>query len=245
MSQDVSLIFVAHRHIKVTHVNLPCIISWIWFCITLWETCEIALSLITRKYVFIRIACELVYQLGHSWAYKLMGHSCHSTRHKHIFYFFSMAYQIPIIDFKDFETRSAEIAKEVFQACTTIGFFYVSNHGIPQDMIDSAFALVRMIYLWRHVSWLNNDDSPSSTMTCHLTSRTNRPSKTIVDTLVSMYKGKVDMMLGFMAYLLVFIVDLILIVRNKVITKSKASLYCIAHGMLLTTIPIWCTYWSL
>lgn len=58
-----------------------------------------------------------------------------------------MAYQIPIIDFKDFETRSAEIAKEVFQACTTIGFFYVSNHGIPQDMIDSAFALVRMIYL--------------------------------------------------------------------------------------------------
>lgn len=53
-----------------------------------------------------------------------------------------MTYQIPIIDFKDFETRSAEIAKEVYEACTTIGFFYVANHGIPQEMIDDAFALV-------------------------------------------------------------------------------------------------------
>ncbi|CDH50488.1 oxidoreductase [Lichtheimia corymbifera JMRC:FSU:9682] len=57
-----------------------------------------------------------------------------------------MTYQIPIIDFKDFETRSAEIAKEVYEACTTIGFFYVANHGIPQEMIDDAFALSKQYY---------------------------------------------------------------------------------------------------
>ncbi|KAI9310308.1 hypothetical protein BX666DRAFT_1870365 [Dichotomocladium elegans] len=53
---------------------------------------------------------------------------------------------IPIIDFSDFATRSAEIAKQVFDACTTIGFFYVSNHGVSSAMIDDLFELSKKFY---------------------------------------------------------------------------------------------------
>ncbi|KAI9476226.1 MAG: hypothetical protein EXX96DRAFT_576291 [Benjaminiella poitrasii] len=48
---------------------------------------------------------------------------------------------IPIIDFSDYETNPKRIAKEVFNACKTIGFFYMKNHGLPQDDIDHAFEL--------------------------------------------------------------------------------------------------------
>mmetsp|Transcript_13934 Transcript_13934/g.30456 ORF Transcript_13934/g.30456 Transcript_13934/m.30456 type:complete len:544 (+) Transcript_13934:160-1791(+) len=47
--------------------------------------------------------------------------------------------QVPVIDVSS--SRSAEeIADELFQAATTVGFFSVVNHGIPQEAIDSAFA---------------------------------------------------------------------------------------------------------
>ncbi|KAI8067901.1 hypothetical protein BC940DRAFT_300743 [Gongronella butleri] len=45
---------------------------------------------------------------------------------------------IPIIDFsQDKQT----VAKHVLEACSTIGFFYMVNHGLPQADIDRAFAL--------------------------------------------------------------------------------------------------------
>lgn len=50
--------------------------------------------------------------------------------------------EIPVIDVngifsKDIEDRKA-VAAQIRQAATTIGFFYMKNHGIPQDTIASA-----------------------------------------------------------------------------------------------------------
>ncbi len=52
--------------------------------------------------------------------------------------------EIPIIDFAPmFGTDSAAkhaLAAELRHACTEIGFFYIKNHGVPQDLIDATFA---------------------------------------------------------------------------------------------------------
>jgi isopenicillin N synthase-like dioxygenase len=52
--------------------------------------------------------------------------------------------EIPIIDFapmlgSDAAAKHA-LAAELRHACTEIGFFYIRNHGIPQDLIDATFA---------------------------------------------------------------------------------------------------------
>ena len=52
--------------------------------------------------------------------------------------------QIPIIDlgcYLDGKPEALEaLAAEIKHACQTIGFFYIQNHGIPQDLIGNAFA---------------------------------------------------------------------------------------------------------
>ncbi|WP_158968250.1 isopenicillin N synthase family dioxygenase [Chachezhania sediminis] len=48
---------------------------------------------------------------------------------------------IPRIDMSDFHARKAEITEDLWQAATGIGFFQLENHGIPQALIDEAFAL--------------------------------------------------------------------------------------------------------
>ncbi|KAL4863232.1 hypothetical protein BDV12DRAFT_189845 [Aspergillus spectabilis] len=55
----------------------------------------------------------------------------------------SLADKIPIIDLTNmrsphFEERKA-VAKEVCDACTNVGFFYIKNHGVPQELVDGAF----------------------------------------------------------------------------------------------------------
>jgi hypothetical protein len=49
---------------------------------------------------------------------------------------------IPIVDFKDFKTNPKKVAQDVFEACKSIGFFYMINHDLPQADIDRAFELV-------------------------------------------------------------------------------------------------------
>jgi isopenicillin N synthase-like dioxygenase len=49
---------------------------------------------------------------------------------------------IPIIDFSQ---DPNVVAEQVLAACSTIGFFYMVNHGLPQDQVDRAFALVSFI----------------------------------------------------------------------------------------------------
>jgi isopenicillin N synthase-like dioxygenase len=48
--------------------------------------------------------------------------------------------QIPIIDFAPFFTESEgdrrKVANQIYEACHDIGFMYLRNHGIPQELID-------------------------------------------------------------------------------------------------------------
>lgn len=44
--------------------------------------------------------------------------------------------KIPIIDIGSYSLDKQKIAKELDEACTTSGFFYVSNHGISPELID-------------------------------------------------------------------------------------------------------------
>lgn len=48
---------------------------------------------------------------------------------------------IPQIDMSDFAGRRAEITQALWQAATEIGFFQLTNHGIPQSLVDEAFAM--------------------------------------------------------------------------------------------------------
>ena len=45
----------------------------------------------------------------------------------------------PVIDLANFEERRSEIVQELMDAATVVGFFYIRNHEIPQDLIDAAF----------------------------------------------------------------------------------------------------------
>eukprot|EP00877_Chromochloris_zofingiensis_P004722 jgi/Chrzof1/14250/Cz08g31020.t1 len=44
---------------------------------------------------------------------------------------------IPVVDLS--QNDEAATAKKVYEACTTSGFFYVSNHNVPQHLVDSMF----------------------------------------------------------------------------------------------------------
>lgn len=47
--------------------------------------------------------------------------------------------EIPVVDMTDFEARPAEIGDALWHAASEIGFFQLSNHGIPQSLVDEAF----------------------------------------------------------------------------------------------------------
>src|SRR4051812_23838115 len=58
--------------------------------------------------------------------------------------------QIPLIDFSGSlagdAAAHAETVRQVYEACTTIGFFYITGHGIPKTLIDDTFAASREFY---------------------------------------------------------------------------------------------------
>lgn len=58
---------------------------------------------------------------------------------------------IPVIDFADFEPSSSpaqrlKIAQELVAACRMVGFAYILNHGVPEDLVDEAFTLTKRLY---------------------------------------------------------------------------------------------------
>jgi isopenicillin N synthase-like dioxygenase len=54
---------------------------------------------------------------------------------------------VPIVDFSSFRSeRSLKTGKELFAAFKDSGFVYLQNHGVPQDVLDEAFAWVRATY---------------------------------------------------------------------------------------------------
>lgn len=48
--------------------------------------------------------------------------------------------EIPIIDLAQDQTVSAA---ELRDACTRVGFFYVKNHGVPEDLIDDVWKVAK------------------------------------------------------------------------------------------------------
>lgn len=57
---------------------------------------------------------------------------------------------IPVIDFSpmtsDDPADRAAVGEAVRKACTDIGFFYASNHGVPQNIIDATFAAAHRFF---------------------------------------------------------------------------------------------------
>ena len=60
------------------------------------------------------------------------------------------ARDVPRIDMSGFEARKAEIADQLWQASTEIGFFQLVNHGIPQEQIDEAFTMAERFFALPH-----------------------------------------------------------------------------------------------
>lgn len=55
--------------------------------------------------------------------------------------------RIPLINFAPFlsggPAERAKVAREVAEACETIGFLYLQNHGIAQSTLDGMFQASR------------------------------------------------------------------------------------------------------
>ncbi len=53
---------------------------------------------------------------------------------------------IPIIDLEPMRSGTCkeahETGKKVFEAFRDVGFAYIKNHGLPQDLLDQAFEWV-------------------------------------------------------------------------------------------------------
>lgn len=60
------------------------------------------------------------------------------------------AREVPRIDMSRFEERKHEIADQLWDASTRIGFFQLVNHGIPQEQIDEAFEMTERFFALPH-----------------------------------------------------------------------------------------------
>ena len=56
------------------------------------------------------------------------------------------ARHISVVDLSDFSHKKDEIRKALLRAAEYDGVFYVSNHGIPQHLIDSMFGRARNFF---------------------------------------------------------------------------------------------------
>lgn len=57
---------------------------------------------------------------------------------------------IPTIDLAEIDSPSlqvrTDIAKSIYDASQSCGFFYIKNHGIPEEIISETFALLRRFF---------------------------------------------------------------------------------------------------
>lgn len=62
------------------------------------------------------------------------------------------AEEVPILDLGPLNQGQAldRLAQQLRGACETIGFFYVSNHGVPQQVVDDIFAATRRYFALPH-----------------------------------------------------------------------------------------------
>ncbi|MCU4333033.1 isopenicillin N synthase family dioxygenase [Acinetobacter pittii] len=54
--------------------------------------------------------------------------------------------EVRVIDLSNFEQRKYEIADQLWSAATDIGFFQVSNHGIPLEQIQTTFEMTQQFF---------------------------------------------------------------------------------------------------
>src|SRR5437867_3362503 len=58
--------------------------------------------------------------------------------------------EVPVIDFGPFlkgtPAERKEVALEIGRACRDIGFFYIINHGVPQQLIGRIFAEAKRFF---------------------------------------------------------------------------------------------------
>ncbi|KAL2842722.1 hypothetical protein BJY01DRAFT_248987 [Aspergillus pseudoustus] len=58
--------------------------------------------------------------------------------------------KIPVVDLSNMGSPSIEerkaVAKAICDACTKVGFFYIKNHGVPQELVDGAFVEARRFF---------------------------------------------------------------------------------------------------
>ena len=59
---------------------------------------------------------------------------------------------IPVVSFEKFltgdRTAQQEVAKQVYDAFSSVGFIYLKDHGIPQTRVEEIFKLVSTILSW-------------------------------------------------------------------------------------------------
>ena len=57
---------------------------------------------------------------------------------------------IPIVDFAQWingsQDQKKNIAKEFIEACKTVGFVYIINHGVPSSKIKEAFTVSKTLF---------------------------------------------------------------------------------------------------
>ncbi|RKF13734.1 isopenicillin N synthase family oxygenase [Alginatibacterium sediminis] len=54
--------------------------------------------------------------------------------------------KIPVIDVSDFEQRRQQISDELWKAATEVGFFQLSHHSIPLELVKNAFEQSRAFF---------------------------------------------------------------------------------------------------
>jgi isopenicillin N synthase-like dioxygenase len=100
------------------------------------------------------------------------------------------AQKIPVIDYGPYFRGEAgaleRLARAVGDACENVGFFYISGHGVPDAMVDRAFAASRAFHAidierklalrlnqW-NIGYLPIDASAQNASTVHKATRPNR-----------------------------------------------------------------------
>ncbi|KAF9586585.1 hypothetical protein BGW38_001556 [Lunasporangiospora selenospora] len=89
---------------------------------------------------------------------------------------------LPVIDFAHFRTNKELCAQEILQASQDIGFFYLVNHGISQELVDEMFGYSTRYYT-----------KPLSYKTAHIIGRENYGYTGLQDEKLDLAHEEMDM----------------------------------------------------